>query len=91
MSCVGNASGPVQLQVLQWDDDMESLLDDYDARRNIRSLVEQLRRIGDSIGVNADRPSGEAEEKPSRLVLVGAVLIIGDGQDAGRTGMDRFA
>ena len=77
--------------LLQWDDDMESLLDDYDARRNIRSLVGQLRRIGDNIGVNADKPSGEAEEKPGRLVLVGAVFITGDGQDAGRTGMDRFA
>lgn len=58
----------------QWVEHLEDLLDSYDANHDIRSLVSQLKKIGDSIGVGDDGPGG-ADEEPGPLVLVGAMFI----------------
>ena len=72
-----------------WNDDMESLLDDYENRRDIRSLVGELRRIWGNIGMDAD-DAPDAEEDAGSLVLVGALFIIGSGTDAGQLGIGQF-
>ena len=63
--------------LLQWSEDLEMILDDYDTGRDVKSLAARLRKIGSNIGVETDGPDGAAE-KPGPLVLVGAMFITGD-------------
>ena len=72
-----------------WNDDMESLLDDYENRRDVRSLVGELRRIRDSIGMDAD-DALDVEEDTGSLVLVGALFITGSETDAGQLRIGQF-
>ena len=72
-----------------WNDDMESLLDDYENSRDIRSLVGELRRIRDSIGMDAD-DALDVEEDTGSLVLVGALFITGSETDAGQLRIEQF-
>ena len=58
----------------QWVEHLEDLLDSYDANHDVRSLVSQLKKIGDSIGAGDNGPGG-ADEEPGPLVLVGAMFI----------------
>ena len=63
--------------LLQWNDDLESLLDYHEAGGDVKSMVARLRRISDSIGVETGADTGATEEDPGRLVLVGAMFIAG--------------
>ena len=72
-----------------WNDDMESLLDDYENRRDIRSLVGELRRIRGNIGTDVD-DAIDAEEDTGKLVLVGALFITGSGTDAGQLEIGQY-
>lgn len=59
--------------LLQWGDELESYLEEYDSGGSIKILVERLRSLCDSIGIDADQdPEPEISGK---LTLVGAVFI----------------
>lgn len=60
----------------QWVDDLEDLEDDYNATHDIKSLILQLKKIGDNIGAGDDKADG-SDEAPGPLVLVGAMFITG--------------
>lgn len=59
--------------LLQWGDELESYLEEYYSGGSIKILVEQLRRLCDSVGIDADQDP--EPETPGKLTLVGAVFI----------------
>ena len=67
--------------LLQWTEDLEVLLEDYDSKSDTKSLVAGLKKISDNIGVETDRDESVAEDS-GRLVLVGAVFITDGTGDA---------
>lgn len=60
--------------LLQWSDDLERLLEDYDSGGSVESLVISLKRIGDNIRVESDDEE-DAEGDIGKIILVGAMFI----------------
>ena len=60
--------------ILQWSDDLEDILDEYESRKDIQSLVLQIKRMRDDIGIETDS-AGSETGPPGELVLVGAIFV----------------
>ena len=61
--------------LLQWGDDLESILDEYDAKKEVGPLVDKIRRMGKNMEVETDMNGDETVEEPGKLILVGALFI----------------
>ena len=61
--------------LLQWGDDLDSILEEYYSSADIKALVAQLRRLCEDIGVETDRDADPEPETPGKLTLVGAMFI----------------
>lgn len=60
--------------ILQWSDDLEDILEEYESRRDVKSLVLQIKRMRDDIGIETDSAESDSAE-PGKLVLVGAMFV----------------
>ena len=74
-----------------WKSDIESLLDEYAAKKDARVLVGGLKRIGEGMDFSGGGSGeGGAGTEPGELVLVGAMFVSGEDFDP-EFGIERFA
>lgn len=60
--------------ILQWSDELEDTLEEYDSRKDVKSLISKIKRLRDDIGIETDNTEGKTGQ-PGELVLVGAMFV----------------